>query len=177
MDHEPAQDLNARPASARIELSHADLAVCQLRSSVAATPVTLHWTNWPGKPSRPCTVLYGDPAGNIMFSNGKKLSAMPDELTTIPRAGLEVSDVPGDPARIFTPARMAQGFRDQAHLDAFYVYYDHVQAGRAAGTSGCGCGQPGPATETTDGGVQPSETVCQQGMFLFLLAGSPNEGE
>lgn len=28
--------------------------------------------------------------------------------------------------RDFTPERAAQGFRDQAHLDAWYRYYDHT---------------------------------------------------
>lgn len=30
-------------------------------------------------------------------------------------------------SREFTPARKAQGFRSQAHLDAFYAAYDHAQ--------------------------------------------------
>lgn len=66
------------------ELTHEEL---------AATPAgtVLHWTNWPGRASVPVTVLpAADEDGNIMFAGGRKLYAMPDELTRVPRAGLEV---------------------------------------------------------------------------------------
>lgn len=185
--------------TARIELSHAagDLDLCQAKAR-AGQQVTLHFTNWPGTPSVPVTVLPGsDPDGNIRFADGRKMHAMADELSTIPRRGLEVRDWPADdrcqvchrrdhhpgdsnaghpyaapppPERVFTMARMRQGFRDQAHLDAFYAYYDHVQAGRGAGPAGCGCGQPGPAGETTGGGWQPSEQICPAGRALSEAA-------
>lgn len=48
----------------------------------------LHFTNWPGKPSRPVTRVH-DENGNITFA-GTTIFAMPDELTWVPRAGLEV---------------------------------------------------------------------------------------
>lgn len=67
--------------------------------------------------------------------------------------------------RVFNDARRRQGFRDQAHLDAFYVYYDHVQAGRAAGPAGCGCGTPGPGYDGPDG-WQPAENICPRGRAL-----------
>jgi hypothetical protein len=155
------------PARARIELTQDDLAYCQPRART--TPVTLHFTNWPGTPSRPVTVLWGDEDGNIRLPDGRKLFAMPDELSTIPRAGLEVQYAPGDPDRVFTLARMTQGFRDQAHLDAFYAYRDHVRECSAGGNPDR-CGQPGPAGETTDGGWQPSETICPAGRALLQAA-------
>jgi hypothetical protein len=48
------------------------------------------------------------------------------------------------------PARKAQGFRSQAHLDA--------------------CGLPAPGYETTDGGYQPAETICPEGRRLLDLS-------
>ena len=56
--------------------------------------------------------------------------------------------------RVFTAARQAQGFRSQAHLDAFYVAYDHVKA--------CGeCGLPAPAMWLAGSASwQPAETRC-----------------
>lgn len=67
---------------------------CELtRDELDAAPAgtVLHWTNWPGRPSQPVTVLPADDEnGNIRFASGRKLFAMPDELTRIPRAGLEV---------------------------------------------------------------------------------------
>jgi hypothetical protein len=61
--------------------------------------------------------------------------------------------------RAFTPARHAQGFKDQAHLDAFYAYLDHKAA--------CGtCGQPGPGCDAPDG-WQPSEQICEDGRALL----------
>jgi hypothetical protein len=38
--------------------------------------------------------------------------------------------------RHFGPERKAQGFRSQAHLDAFYAYYDHTKACAACQTRG-----------------------------------------
>lgn len=143
---------------APIELTREDLAYCQLRARTAR--VTVHFTNWPGTPSVPVTVLpAGCEDGNIRLPNGRPLFAMPDELSTIPRDGLEVRDVPAaDPGRVFTTSRLAQ-FADQAHLDRWYAYYDHVEECRNSGTPDR-CGQPGTGMETTDGGWQPSETRC-----------------
>jgi hypothetical protein len=62
--------------------------------------------------------------------------------------------------RTFTAARQAQGFRSQAHLDAFYVAYDHVK--------GCSeCGQP--AGVWLDDGWQPAETRCAEARRLDAL--------
>jgi hypothetical protein len=71
-------------------------------------------------------------------------------------AGPEVS-------RLFTEGRHRQGFRDQAHLDAFYRYYDHVKAGPA---SGCGCGTPGQGYDGPDG-WQPTENLCGEAQRLL----------
>jgi hypothetical protein len=66
-----------------------ELTYDELRATPAGT--VLHWTNWPGTPSVPVTRLPDDdPDGNVQFADGRKLSAMPDELTRVPRAGLEV---------------------------------------------------------------------------------------
>jgi hypothetical protein len=73
---------------------------------------------------------------------------------------------PAADARQFTPMRRAQGFRDQAHLDAWYLAYDHAKACPE-------CGLPGPAGETTDGGWQPSETRCAEWHRLSNAAASP----
>jgi hypothetical protein len=70
----------------RIELTQAEL-------SALSAGTALHFTNWPGTPSRPVTLLYGDEDGNVQFADGHKLFAFPDELSTEPRAGLEVSEV------------------------------------------------------------------------------------
>jgi hypothetical protein len=48
----------------------------------------VHWTNWPGRPSVPVTCVRSG-GGNIRFGNGKMTTAMHDELTRVPRAGLE----------------------------------------------------------------------------------------
>jgi hypothetical protein len=71
--------------------------------------------------------------------------------------------------RVFTAARKQQGFRDQAHLDAFYTYYDHVLAGTRAGRDGCGCGTPGPGHDGPDG-WQPTTNLCPQGRQLGKAA-------
>jgi len=66
--------------------------------------------------------------------------------------------------RRFTQARREQGFRSQAHLDAFYVAYDHKQA--------CGeCGQPGPAAWLEgDASWQPTERECAEGRRLEVAS-------
>jgi hypothetical protein len=61
--------------------------------------------------------------------------------------------------REFNPARKVQGFRDQAHLDAFYAYLDHRNACPE-------CGQPGPGYDAPDG-WQPTETICPEGTRLM----------
>jgi hypothetical protein len=68
--------------------------------------------------------------------------------------------------RAFTPARREQGFRSQAHLDAFYRYYDHTKA--------CvDCGQPGPGHDGPDG-WQPTVTQCPIATELSQLAAMRN---
>jgi hypothetical protein len=67
-----------------------------------------------------------------------------------------------DPGRQFNKLRAEQGFRDQAHLDAFYAYHDHVQAGPE---TGCGCGTPGPGYDAPDG-WQPTINICPDGRAL-----------
>jgi hypothetical protein len=54
--------------------------------------------------------------------------------------------------RDFNQARQQQGFRSQAHLDAFYRHYDH--------TCQCAeCQQPGPSVAIDDG-FQPTQNRC-----------------
>lgn len=63
--------------------------------------------------------------------------------------------------RVFDDQRKAQGFRSQAHLDAFYTYYDHRQA--------CAeCSLPGPSVWLFDG-WQPTLQECAEGRRLFVL--------
>lgn len=69
-------------------------------------------------------------------------------------------------ARMLTPQRKAQGFRSQAHLDAFYACRDHE--------AGCGeCGQPGQAMWLEGSASwQPTVTVCPEGTRLQRISGS-----
>lgn len=61
--------------------------------------------------------------------------------------------------RAWNMARRAQGFKSQAHLDAFYAAYDHRKA--------CAeCQSAGKPVETTDGGMQPTEERCPEGLRL-----------
>lgn len=69
--------------------------------------------------------------------------------------------IPAADRRKFTPARRAQGFRSQAHLDAFYAHFDHI-----ATCTECG---PGAPVELDDG-LQPTLRECAEG--LRLLAAS-----
>jgi hypothetical protein len=65
-----------------------ELTYAELTATPAGT--ALQFTNWPGKPSVPVTVLpHDDEDGNVVFGSGKKIFAMPDELTLVARAGLE----------------------------------------------------------------------------------------
>lgn len=61
--------------------------------------------------------------------------------------------------RIFDEGRKRQGFTSQAHLDAFYRYYDHTQQ--------CDeCQQPGEPAPIDDG-YQPTRRVCDVAKQLF----------
>jgi hypothetical protein len=62
--------------------------------------------------------------------------------------------------RVCNDARQAQGFRSQAHLDAFYAAYDH--------TKRCGpCNEPGPAMWLEgDASWQPTVSRCTVGREL-----------
>lgn len=62
-------------------------------------------------------------------------------------------------SRIFTPERKAQGFRDQAHLDAFYRYFDHTKT-----CTDCGPGQ----SVFIDDGWQATFAPCAVGRELDL---------
>ena len=72
------------------------------------------------------------------------------------------------PGRVWDAQRQAQGFRSQAHLDAFYVHVDHERA--------CAeCGQPGPAVWLEgDASWQPTSAQCETGRALFLASYSEN---
>jgi hypothetical protein len=69
----------------RIELTQAEL-------DALPAGTVLHFTNWPGTPSKPCTLAPHED-GNIQFASGKRMFAFADELSTEPRAGLEVTEV------------------------------------------------------------------------------------
>jgi hypothetical protein len=69
----------------RIELTQAEL-------DALPAGTALHFTNWPGTPSRPVTLIEHED-GNVQFASGKRLFAFADELSTEPRAGLEVTEV------------------------------------------------------------------------------------
>jgi len=70
----------------RIELTQAEL-------DALPAGTALHFTNWPGTPSKPVTLLKDCEDGNIQFASGKRMHAFADELSTEPRAGLEVTEV------------------------------------------------------------------------------------
>jgi hypothetical protein len=61
--------------------------------------------------------------------------------------------------RTFNAARREQGFKSQAHLDAFYAAYDHEKACAA-------CQRPGTPYETTDGGLMATSARCEEGKRL-----------
>lgn len=54
--------------------------------------------------------------------------------------------------RDFNETRRKQGFRSQAHLDAFYAHFDHTESCTA-------CQQPGPGV-LLDDGFQPTMNRC-----------------
>lgn len=64
--------------------------------------------------------------------------------------------------REFTPARAAQGFRDQEHLDAWFVARDHVKACPE-------CDLPGLGYDAPDG-WQPTVTRCPEAIRLSEAA-------
>jgi hypothetical protein len=66
--------------------------------------------------------------------------------------------LPSPFGRTLTPARRAQGFASQAHLDAFYAHLDHVRT-----CTTCG---PGPAVEVDDG-LQPTMRECPAAVELY----------
>ena len=62
-------------------------------------------------------------------------------------------------SRQFDEGRKRQGFRDQAHLDAFYRYFDH--------TKQCAeCQKPGPVAWLSDG-PQPTMNECNTAKRLY----------
>jgi hypothetical protein len=66
-----------------------------------------------------------------------------------------------DDRRTFTAARRAQGFRSQAHLDAFYASFDHGQT--------CTDCRPGPPA-ILDDGMQPTVAPCPVAVALFVAS-------
>lgn len=67
--------------------------------------------------------------------------------------------------RSFTEKREAQGFKSQAHLDAFYAYYDHAYGG-------CNdCGQESGGAWIDDC-FQPAIKICAEGRRLQAIADS-----
>lgn len=111
-------------------------------------------------PSRPGTRWIA-PYGVNCAEHGSLVSR-----TTIDQASDEAhahmaSQHPTAADRVFTPARQAQGFRSQAHLDAHFAHSDHVRA--------CGeCRQPGPAAWLEgDASWQPTMRECAEGQRLF----------
>jgi len=69
-----------------------------------------------------------------------------------------MADLTGE--RMFTQARQKQGFRSQAHLDAFFRSYDHER-------SCAECGKPGPAVWLEGSASwQPTMAQCQTGKDL-----------
>ena len=62
--------------------------------------------------------------------------------------------------RIFNTARKAQGFTSQAHLDAFFLHYDHAQS--------CGICASLDGWALVDDGFQPILDECPEGKRLYL---------
>lgn len=63
--------------------------------------------------------------------------------------------------RIFDAARKAQGFLSQAHLDAFYAYFDHVQ--------NCADCKARDGYVLLDDGYQPTTGMCDEAHRLDAL--------
>ena len=64
--------------------------------------------------------------------------------------------------RTLTPGRIRQGFKSQAHLDAFYAGYDHGKTCPA-------CNLPGEPVEVDDG-MQPTMARCAEGRRLDAVS-------
>jgi hypothetical protein len=60
--------------------------------------------------------------------------------------------------RTYNTARREQGFTSPAHLDAFYVHYDHVQA----------CTDCHPGAVLTDDGWQGTVVECDEAHALYV---------
>lgn len=69
--------------------------------------------------------------------------------------------------RIFDAAREAQGFRSQAHLDAFFAYFDH--------TEGCPDCKALDGYVLLDDGLQSTAGRCA--VAIALDANTPTEGK
>jgi len=62
-------------------------------------------------------------------------------------------------SRLLDAGRIAQGFRSQAMLDAFFLHYDHTKA--------CAeCQKPGRGVELDDG-IQPTMNTCAEADRLY----------
>lgn len=66
--------------------------------------------------------------------------------------------------RIFNEARKAQGFRSQAHLDAFFASYDH--------TKNCADCKAKDGGVWLDDGWQPTEGRCDEAKRLDAAIGA-----
>jgi hypothetical protein len=74
--------------------------------------------------------------------------------------------IPQEERRVFSPQREAQGFRSQAHLDAWYRAFDHTRA-CPAGV----CGTPGPSAWLEgDASWQPTVRECEEARRLHAEA-------
>lgn len=62
--------------------------------------------------------------------------------------------------RIFDDGRKAQGFRDQAHLDAFFRHLDHQRACPVCSSIG--------GYVPFDDGMQPVGGLCDEGRALAV---------
>lgn len=69
------------------------------------------------------------------------------------------------PDRVFTIARHEQGFASQAHLDAFFLAYDH---GRTCPE----CQREGSVWLEGSASWQPVKVLCPEGRRLFDLSRS-----
>lgn len=65
--------------------------------------------------------------------------------------------------RTFDAARQAQGFRSQAHLDAFFALFDHCNACKA-------CAARDGYVELDDG-MQPTQGRCDEARRLDTAVG------
>ena len=63
--------------------------------------------------------------------------------------------------RHFDEGRQAQGFRSQAHLDAFFAHFDHVKA--------CGACKALDSHVLLDDGWQPTQGECAEAKRLLAI--------